>query len=136
MNREEKNNKSIFIISQAFYGNRTGTEISSSQIDQFIMNGSIGDDWNPDLPVDRTVVHIPGAPHIVLIYNRFSEVYLLGYKDSVKVEKDDDFKPTAVIPEIGLTLYSRVIACRMNKFGWLQSLEEGDGEVICRYLPL
>ena len=35
-----------------------------------------------------------------------------------------------MIPEIGLTLYSRVIACRMNESGRLQSLEPEDGEVI------
>lgn len=136
MNAQDIRKKSIFIIAQAYYGNRTGTYIKSSRIDQFIMDGSTGDEWNPRLPIDRTVVRIPGAPHIVLIYNRFMEVCKLERKRALWKDDEHKLKPTAVIPEIGLTLYSRVIACRMDEHGWLKSLEEGDGDVICKYLPL
>lgn len=43
----------ISIISQAFYGNRTGTEIRRENIDRFIL-GYQTDDFDVTEPVDRT----------------------------------------------------------------------------------
>ena len=46
-------NELISIISQAFYGNRTGTEIRRENIDRFIL-GYQTDDFDVTEPVDRT----------------------------------------------------------------------------------
>ena len=87
-------NNSIFIISQAFYGNRTGTEISIDHIDSFILGHQDGYLW-PDDKVDRTVLPLPGTS-CVLIYNQFAEKERL--EDKARYFREDGYvmKPLAV----------------------------------------
>lgn len=66
-------NELICIISQAFYGNRTGTEIRRENIDRFIL-GYQTDDFDVTDPIDRTVIHLPGSDNLVLVYNPKSEL--------------------------------------------------------------
>ena len=127
------NIENIFIISQAFYGNRTGTEIRRENIDRFIL-GYQTDDFDVTEPIARTVVHLPGSDDVVLIYNKYHEEERLVDKERALREDNYILKPVASIPEANLDIYSRCIVCRMNADGVFESLGEGDYEIWGRYL--
>ena len=74
-------NELICIISQAFYGNRTGTEIRRENIDRFIL-GYQTDDFDVTEAIDRTVIHLPGSNNLVLVYNKYQEEERLKVKDA------------------------------------------------------
>ena len=126
-------NELISIISQAFYGNRTGTEIRRENIDRFIL-GYQSDELSVTEPVDRTVIHLPGSDNLVLIYNKYQEDERLEDKKRAFMEEKYLIKPLATIPEMNLEIYSRCIVCRVNADGEFDSLEEGDYEIWGRYL--
>lgn len=127
------NNDLIRIISQAFYGNRTGTRIRRENIDRFIL-GDQSDDLPLTDPVDRTIIHLPDSDNLVLIYNKYQEKERLETKERALREDNYVIRPLASIPELGLDIYSRCIVCRMNSAGELESLGEGDSEIWGRYL--
>lgn len=126
-------NELICIISQAFYGNRTGTEIRRENIDRFIL-GYQSDDLAVTEPVDRTIIHLPGSDNLVLIYNKYQEEERLEFKERAYREDNYAIKPLATIPELNLKVYSRCIVCRMNAAGGFESLGKGDFEIWDRYL--
>lgn len=123
----------ISIISQAFYGNRTGTEIRRENIDRFIL-GYQTDDFDVTEPVDRTIVHLLGSDTLVLIYNKHREEERLEVKERAFREENYILKPLASIPEMNLDIYSRCIVCRMNAEGVFESVCESDYEIWGRYL--
>lgn len=126
-------NELIFIVSQAFYGNRTGTEIRRENIDRFIL-GDQSDDLPVSEPVDRTIIRLPGSDNLVLIYNKYQEEERLAAKERALREDNYVIRPLASIPELALEIYSRCIVCRMNVTGELESLGEGDSAIWSRYL--
>lgn len=128
----DANEDLITVVSQAFYGNRTGTEIHKDKIDRFIL-GHL-DDYRFDDPIDRSIVYLPGSDKLVLIYNKYQEADRLECKNRVFKEDNYVIKPLARIPELNLEIFSRCIVCRMNPAGELQSLEEGDFVIWNRYL--
>ena len=123
----------INIIAQAFYGNRTGTEICTENIDRFIL-GYLDNTIPVTETIDRTIVHLPGSEHLVLIYNRYEEEERLSLKKRAWEEAQYVIKPLASIPEMSLEIYSRCIACRMTSSGEFQSIENEDLGVLGRYL--
>ena len=125
-------NNLIHIVTQAFYGNRTGTSIREEELDRFIL-GHLSD-FPIREPIDRTIVPLPGSDKLVLIYNKYQEEEKLAWKAELLREENYVLKPLAVIPELDLELYSRCIVCRMNAEGELESLGEGDHEIWGRYL--
>lgn len=127
------NNNLISIIAQAFYGNRTGTEIKKENVDRFIL-GILDNSIPISETVDRTIIPIPNLENLVIVYNKHQEAQKL--KDKVEYFKEDGYelKPLAFIPEENLEIYSRCIVCRMNDDGELESLEEGDYEKFIKYL--
>lgn len=126
-------NELICIISQAFYGNRTGTEIRRENIDRFIL-GYQTDDFDVTEAIDRTVIHLPGSDKLVLVYNKYQEEERLKVKERALREDNYVIKPLASISELNLEIYSRCIVCRMNADGVFESLAEGDYEIWGRYL--
>lgn len=126
-------NELICIISQAFYGNRTGTEIRRENIDRFIL-GYQTDDFDVTEAIDRTVIHLPGSENLVLVYNKYQEEERLKVKERALREDNYVIKPLASISELNLEIYSRCIVCRMNADGVFESLAEGDYEIWGRYL--
>ena len=126
-------NERISIISQAFYGNRTGTELRGESIDRFIL-GYQTDGVTPRLPIDRSIIRLPGTKKVVLIYNKYFEAEWLEKKDRALREDNYEIKPLAIIPELDLKIFSRCIACRMNDDGKLESIKEEDFCVLDRYL--
>ena len=123
----------LTIISQAFYGNRTMTEIRTDEMDRFIL-GYLDSSLEISEPVDRTIVHIPGSDHLVLVYNRYQEEERLEERERLLKEENYEMKPLAVIPESGLTLFSRCIALRMNEDGSFASLQDEDSRILVKYL--
>ena len=123
----------LTIISQAFYENRTMTEIRPDEIDRFIL-GYLDRSLTVSEQIDRTIVHIPGSDNLVLVYNRYQEEQRLEEGEKLLREENYEIKPLAVIPEIGLTLFSRCIALRMNEDGSFASLQDGDSRILVKYL--
>lgn len=130
---EKAREDNIAIISQAFYGNRTGTEIKRKNVDRFIL-GCLDDDLPVSEPIDRTITRVPQVDNLVLVYNKYQEEKWIEYKKTAWEKDNYVIKPLAIIPELNLELYSRCIACRMDERGELQSLEDEDYEKLVKYL--
>ena len=123
----------LIILAQAFYGNRTMTEIRPEDMDRFVL-GYLDSSLAVSEQIDRTIVHIPGSDNLVLVYNRYQEEQRLEEGEKLLREENYEIKPLAVIPEIGLTLFSRCIALRMNEDGSFASLWDGDSRILTKYL--
>ena len=123
----------ITVIAQAFYGNRTLTEITPDEMDAFIL-GYIGGKILGKRKIDRTVIRIPESDNLVMIYNRYEEEE--RRQEMTVDEAGSDFrrKPLAEIPEEKIRLYSRCIVCRMDADGTFQSLQEEDFPKFMKYL--
>lgn len=117
-----KNKDLLRVVSQAFYGNRTATEVKLEELDRFIL-GYIDSSIPMTEKVDRTIINIPNT-EFVIVYNKYQE----GNK------KDSKRKPLAVIPEKNIEIYSRCIVCRVGESGELKSLEDGDYVKFKKYL--
>lgn len=123
----------IRIVAQAFYGNKTGTELEIDEIDRFIL-GYLDDSFPVAEPIDRTIVSIPNAEELVIVYNKHQEMRRLLQKEELLRTEQYELKPLARIPELKLELYSRCIICRMNAKGELKSIEKGDAAKFMHYL--
>ena len=136
MKREEKrqgNKRLLIVMAQAFYGNRVITETTPDHIDALVL-GWTGEILVKDEKIDRTIIPVPGSDHVVLVYNKYQEEKERARREKLIREKGYVMKPLATIPEEGIELYSRCIACRMDKDGTLQSLQPEDCKVLMKYL--
>lgn len=137
MTKRENNN--IFIISQLYYGNCIGTEISRDWIDHFLRGEMSRELFGPKDVADvvRKVVRIPDTENIVIVYDQtqedryvneeFPETYEReGAKYLEHTGKELKMKVTCEIPEIGFKIHTRCFACRIDMDGNLQSLERND----------
>lgn len=115
--------ETIRIMTQAFYGNRTMTDIEVENMDRFIL-GYLDDYPIPESDIDRTIVKIPNTDNLVIVYNKIKEAEYMGYTER---------KPLAVIPEENIEIRSRCIACRMNDNGDFESIKPEDVEIINKY---
>lgn len=117
-----KNKDLLRVVAQAFYGNRTATEVKLEELDRFIL-GYIDSSIPVTEKIDRTIVNIPNTD-IVIVYNKYQE------------ERKEDLKrkPLAFIPEKDIKIYSRCVVCRVDKNGELKSLEDGDYAKFKKYL--
>jgi hypothetical protein len=84
--------------------------------------------------IDRTIVHLPGSDSLVLIYNKYEEEESKNLKKRAWDEAKYVIKPLASIPEMGVEIYSRCIACRMTASGDFQSIENEDLDILAKYL--
>lgn len=128
-----KEDNYIRILAQAFYGNRTVTEIDKANLDTFIMGILDPELTRPKGEIDRTVVKVPGTDNVVMIYNKYEEEKCLAYGREL-AEEGRTIKPLAFIPEEGIEIYSRCIVCRMNEDGELESLQYEDLDKCLEYL--
>jgi hypothetical protein len=71
----KNNTDKIFIISQHFYGNRTGTEVRRDWIDHFLRGHISRDLFGADdiKDVKRKVIHVSGSDNIVIVYDQTRE---------------------------------------------------------------
>lgn len=137
MNKEKK----MAIIAQGLYGNRMMTFIDPEHFDALMLgylDMGAYESMRDEEKIDRTIIRVPDTENLVLVYNRFREEKRLRslqeFIQTVRINKFDRFNPSAVIPEMGIVLYSRCIACRITEEGELVSVEQGDYEIVCRYL--
>lgn len=127
--KEDQRSELIGIISQAFYGNRTYTEISRDDVDTFlagILDPKLIKYEKYDITKGRTIIPIPGSEELVLVYNQTAEEEALNASYPKKA--------LAEIPEIGLKIYSRCFVCRISREGALESLKPGDSRQFIEYL--
>ncbi len=139
---DKYNENKIPVLIQAFYGNRTVTFINPDHFDG-IMLGYLNHELfeksraHHNEKIDRTIVRLPGTENLVLVYNKYQEEEALNSLQEFIQElrrTESRYNPTAVIPELGLVLYSRCIVCRMNENGELSGIEAGDTEKAVKYL--
>ena len=131
----QKCNDRIGVVVQAFYGNRTYTEIDVEEIDYLIQGILDREVCGLDHEVNRSVVRIPGS-QCVLVYNRFQEEDALEQNKKYFAEAGYVAKPLAIVPEEGLEIFSRCLVCRMDENGGFASVEAEDWEVIGKYLAV
>lgn len=141
-------NKCISVMAQQFYGNRTGTEVNRDEVDYFLRGCLSREVYKfEDLSdMDRRIVHVPGAEHIVIVYDQTQE------NEYINVEFPETYKRLSAwyregtgremtmpisceIPEIDFEIHTRCIACRIDKNGVLQSLENDDYKKFIHYFP-
>ena len=135
-----KKNDNMAILIQHFYGNRTVTFISLDDFDAIMLghlDTKLFDKTRDREKIDRTIIRIPDTENLVLVYNKYQEEECLNklqqfIQDINKCEHR--FNPSAVIPEKGIVLYSRCIACRIDEDGALVSLEQEDCPKVVKYL--
>ena len=118
-------NNTIKIVSQAFYGNRTRTEINKEDVDRFIL-GYIDDSIAITEEINRTIIGVPNTDNIVIVYNK--------YKEDEATSRKEGRNPLVVIPENNIKLYSRCIVCRLDENGKFESLQSGDYKKFMKYL--
>ena len=136
------NENRIPVLIQAFYGNRTVTFINPDHFDGIMLGYLNHELFEKSLDhhnekIDRTIVRLPGTDNLVLVYNKYQEEKDLNSLQEFIQElrrTESRYNPTAVIPELGLVLYSRCIVCRMNENGELSGIEAGDPEKAMKYL--
>lgn len=140
---EEKKKSLISIITQCFYGNRTGTEINRDDVKGFIRGWQIpvSEDYVRD--VELKTIHVPGDKHVIIVYDQTAEneylnvefpQYAKEYRE--KYDEELQMKATCSIPELGIELHTRCFACRIDKNGVFQSLEDGDEDKFIEYFPI
>ena len=129
----DRKEKLITIIAQAFYGNRTCTQIYPENMDAFILGHLDGRIDDRD-KIDRTFIRVPGADDLVIVYNKYQEEKARKEKAALLEERGYELKPLAFIPEEDIEIYSRCIVCRMNADGTLASLVREDGPEFMKYL--
>ena len=138
-----KNNTSIFVIAQGFYGNRTGTEIHREKVDAFL-RGNMDGILDSDEVVDRKIFRVPGAEHIAIVYDQnqedeyvnvtFPERYAENAEEyRSRTGKEMTMYVTCEIPEIGFKIHTRCFACRIDEGDELHSLEAGDYKHFIQY---
>ena len=135
-----KKNDNMAILIQHFYGNRTVTFISPDDFDAIMLghlDTKLFEKTRAREKIDRTIIRIPDTENLVLVYNKYQEEECLNklqqfIQDINKCKHR--FNPSAVIPEKGIVLYSRCIACRIDEDGTLVSLEQEDCPKVVKYL--
>ena len=120
--------KEIKVMMQGFYGNRTIVTIKEEDFD-YMMLGILDKKLIPidKDRIDRSIIHIPNAEHIVIVYNKHEEE---------KRKSQTNIKPLVNIPEGEISLFSRCIVCRMNNDGEFESLQTEDFEKFICYLAI
>ena len=126
------NNNLINVVMQAMYGNRTGMSLKEEDIDRYIL-GHLSSDYTITEDIDRSIIHIPNSK-CVIVYNKYQEESRLERMEYLLQNDNYELKPLATIPELNISLYSRCLMCRMDDYGHLASLEDGDGEIVVKYL--
>lgn len=119
-------NETIKVMIQGFYGNRTITEIKEEDFD-YILQGILDKEIIPIKKdrIGRSIIHIPNAEHIVIVYNHYQEE---------EKKKGTNIKPVVNIPEGNISLHSRCIICRINDKGKFESLQTKDFDKFIDYL--
>lgn len=125
----------IGVIMQAFYGNRTYTELVEDDIDLVLQGVLNGQNALMDFEPDRTVIKLPDSK-CVLVYNKHQEAAQLERCKEWALKDGYVAKPLATVPEQNLEIFSRCFICRMNELGKFESIQSEDRNVVCKYLAM
>ena len=115
----------IRIMAQAFYGNRTATEIERGEIDRFVLGYLDKNIFVDDARIDRTIIKVPNTDNIVIVYNKYEEE---------EARENKMLKPLIVIPEDNIEIYSRCVICRVDENGEFEDLRKEDFEKFIEFL--
>ena len=139
---------SISIISQFFYGNRTGVEIECDWVDHFL-RGQLSRELYGAKDIQdvvRKTVRVPGSENIVVVYDQTQEDEYVNKKFPAIYAKDGEsyrerwgeelkMHVSCEIPEIDFKIHTRCFACRMNTAGEFEDIQDEDYSIIARYFP-
>lgn len=117
---------SIRVVVQGFYGNRTSLIIGQGNLDR-VLQGVLSDEFSLDYDIDRTIIEVPDTDGLVIIYNKYQE------EDTRKSRYFNEERPLCAIPEKGVKIYSRCIACRLDESGEPVSIKYEDYDIILKY---
>lgn len=138
----------IEVVTQCFYGNRTGTNVKPENINAFLRGSIDGQFYDHERePVDRKLIHVPADENIVIVYDQNQEdEYLTKEFPRLYAEMAEDYKNSTGreltphischIPELDITLHTRCFACRIDENGNFCSLKDGDGEKFINYFSV
>ena len=129
---EKPNQDVIYVMVQAFYGNRVITMIDTKDVDRLI-HGYLMD---MDIKADRKTIRVPDHENLVILYDAGEEKRKRERIELMRKECSDHSrgpKPLCVVPQYDVQIYSRALACRMDENGKLLSIGKEDVEIICRY---
>ena len=115
----------IRIMAQAFYGNRTATEVERGEIDRFVLGYLDKNIFVDDARIDRTIIKVPNTDNIVIVYNKYEEE---------EARENKMLKPLIVIPEDNIEIYSRCVICRVDENGEFEDLRKEDFEKFIEFL--
>ena len=140
---EERRKDCISIITQCYYGNRTGTEIRRDNVKSFIRGCLAPELFDDSGDVELKTIPVPGDENIVIVYDLTRENEKLNSDQAQSAEEHRKefgsyprYYVTCSIPELGVELHTRCFACRIDRDGVFQSLEDGDEEKFIDYFPL
>lgn len=144
---EQNNAEKIEIVTQCFYGNRTGTKIHRENINGFLRGYLSPEYFHDEESVDRKFIRVPNVEHIVIVYDQTQEDEYVNIKfPTLYEEEGDDYKNrwgeeltmqvTCKIPEIDLELHTKCFACRIDETGEFQSIQDEDIEKFIHYFPI
>lgn len=117
-----KNEILVLVIEYHEFG--YGRWVDREKIDGFIL-GCVHCTHDASL-IDRTVVPLPFADNLILIYNKNLEDSQRELNEEAKTTLNYIAKPQVMIPELNLKIYSRCIICRRGTDGKLESLRGED----------
>lgn len=123
----------IFVIAQAYYGNRAGISIKKDEIDDLIL-GYKDRRYVGENQINRTLIPVPGTDNLVIVYNKYQEEKDLNSREEFFGRYGKERQPLAENPELGITLYSRCIVCRISADGELESIKAEDWDKFEKYL--
>lgn len=117
-------NNILTVVAQAIYGNRTIIDIKEENIDYVIL-GIMDKEICPltDEKPDRTIIRIPDAENLVIVYNKYQEA-----------EKRASDKPLVFIPQANIVIKSRCIICGIDDNENLVSITTEEYNKIAKYL--
>lgn len=122
----------ILVLALEFHELGYGRWVDQEKVDGFIL-GCVHCTHDESL-IDRTVVPLPFADNLILIYNKNLEDSQRELNEEAKTVLNYIAKPQVVILELNLEIYSRCIICRRNSTGELESLHGEDFDLCKKYL--
>ena len=114
----------ILVLSLEFHEFGYGRWVDREKIDGFIL-GCVHCVHDEKM-IDRTVVLLPFADNLILIYNKNMEDSQRELNEEAKTVLNYIAKPQVVIPELNLEIYSRCIIFRRGSDGQPESLRGED----------
>ncbi|MDO4479407.1 MAG: hypothetical protein Q4B73_10320 [Lachnospiraceae bacterium] len=144
--KKQSNDDTIYIVSQYFYGNRTGTTIARDEVEYFVRVplADYESEKEEFADLDIRIIPVPCTDNLVILYDQTAEDRYINiefpehyaeygsyYKE--KFGEEYTMHVACYIPEIDFTIHTRCIACRIDENGVYQSLQGEDFDYFMHY---